>query len=70
MVGKGLSSGVWGVSYVMGRQVIKCGDWEEGVGETECVVSKGSVGSVGVGCKVVVVMGTKGLRSAVHCRIC
>ena len=43
---------------------------EEGVGETECVVSKGSVGSVGVGGKVVVVMGTKGLRSAIHCRIC
>ena len=43
---------------------------EEGVGETECVVSNGSVGSVGVGCKIVVVMGTKGLRSAIHCRIC
>ena len=42
---------------------------EEGM-ETECVVSKGSVGSVGVGGKVVVVMGTKGLRSAIHCRIC
>ena len=39
---------------------------EEGVGETECVMSKGSVGSVGVGGKVVVVMGTKGLRSAIH----
>ena len=37
---------------------------EEGVGETECVVSKGSVGSV------VVVMGTRGLRSAIHCWIC
>ena len=43
---------------------------EKGVGEAECVVSKGSVGSVGVGCEVVVVMGTKGLRSAIHCRIC
>ena len=43
---------------------------EEGVGETECVMSKGSVGSVGVGCKVVVVMETKELRSAIHCRIC
>ena len=43
---------------------------EEGVGETECVMSKGSVGSVGVGGKVVVVVGTKGLRSAIHCWIC
>ena len=32
MVGKGLSSGVWGVRYVMGRQVIKCGDWGGGCG--------------------------------------
>ena len=32
---------------------------EAGVGETECVVSKGSVGSVGVGCKVVVVRGPR-----------
>ena len=43
---------------------------EAGVGEAECVVSKGSVGSVGVGGKGVVVMGTKGLRSAIHCWIC
>ena len=43
---------------------------EEGVGETECVVSEGSVGSVVVGCRVVVVGGTKGLRSSIHCRIC
>ena len=43
---------------------------EEGVGETECVVSKDSVGSVEVGGKGVVVMGTRGFRSAIHCWIC
>ena len=34
---------------------------EEGVGETECVMSRDSVGSVGVGGRGVVVMGTRGL---------
>ena len=44
---------------------------EEGVGETECVVSEGSVESVVVGCsRVVVVGGSEGLRSSTHCRIC
>ena len=41
---------MWVVSYVMGSQSISCGDWGgEGVGETECVMSRDSVGSVGVG---------------------
>ena len=34
---------------------------EEGVGETECVMSRGFVGGVGVGGKGVAVMGTRGL---------
>ena len=42
---------------------------EEGVGETECVVSVGSVvEGVVVVCRwVVVVGGTEGVRSAFHC---
>ena len=56
------------MSWAVNPLAVKTG--EEGVRETECVVSKGSVGSVGVGGKVVVVVGTKGLRSAIHCWIC
>ena len=45
---------------------------EEGVGETECVVSVGSSGGgvVVVGSWVVVVGGTGGVRSAIHCWMC
>ena len=62
--------GCWGSVMSLADRSLSVETGEEGVGETECVVSKGSVGSVGVGGKVVVVMGTKGLRSAIHCRIC
>ena len=60
--------GVLVMSWAVSPLAVETG--EEGVGETECVVSKDSVGSVGVGGKIVVVMGTKGLRSAIHWLIC
>ena len=56
------------MSWAVGPLAVETG--EEGVGETECVMSRDSVGGVGVGGKGVAVMGTRGFRSAVHCRIC
>ena len=63
--------GCWGsVMSVADRSfIVDVG--EEGVGETECVVSEGSVEGVVVGCSRVVVEGrSEGLRSSIHCRIC
>ena len=60
--------GVLVMSWAVSSLAVETG--EEGVGETECVISRDSVGSVGVGGKGVVVMGTRGFRSAIHCWIC
>ena len=62
--------GCWESVTLVADRLLSVETGEEGVGETECVVSRGSVGSIRVGGEVVVVMGTKGLRSAIHCRIC
>ena len=61
---------MWGLvmSWAVSSLDVETG--EEGVGETECVMSRDSVGGVGVGGKGVVVMGIRGFRSAVHWRIC
>ena len=64
VLGGGGDGGEGSVKWGCGGSVMSWADrslsvetGEEGVGESECVVSEGSVGSVGVGCKVVVVGG-------------
>ena len=63
--------GCWGSVMSVAVRSLLVDAGEEGVGETECVVSEGSVGGVVVGCRGVVVLGgSEGLRSSIHCRIC
>ena len=63
--------GCWGSVMSVAGKSLSMGAGEEGVGETECVVSVGFAEGVVVGCSwVVVVRGTEGVRSAIHCWIC
>ena len=64
--------GCWGsVMSIAGKSAGMCAG-EEGVGETECVVSVGSAGGGGVvvGGWVVVVGEAEGVRSAIYCWMC
>ena len=54
--------GCWGSVMSVAVRSLLVDAGEEGVGETECVVSEGSVEGVVVGCSRVVVVGVRGVK--------